>query len=95
MARRPAWAALSVQSGKDKAQQESCPHDAPGLYLEGLVWSWEIGAGLCGVLERNSKLRGKNFLVVPTPKPVFYPKLTKSEVHNPGEISLSEPYMGE
>lgn len=57
----------------------------------------ELGVeiGLCEVLERNSELHGKNFLVVPTPKPVLYPKLTKSEVYNPGEISLSEPYLGD
>lgn len=54
-----------------------------------------VETGLCGVLERNSRLHGKNFLVVPTPKPVLYPKPTKSEVHNPREISLSEPHMGD
>lgn len=68
---------------------------APGLLPQGTSVELGVETGLCGVLERVSKLRGKNFLVVPTPKPVLYPKLTKSEVHNPGEISLSEPYMGD
>lgn len=95
MAHRPAWAAVSVQRGKDKAQQESCSHDCSKSLPQGPSVELGVETGLCGGLEGNSKLRGKNFLVVPTPKPVLYPKLIKSEVHNPGEISLSEPYMGD